>query len=101
LNRNAPALDEGRKMKMRLAVLAIVLLPLTAGAQGGPVPRVAGPGGITVQGYGFVRVAAKTVQLTAQVRGMIDEANALAALRAAGVEDPVIGPNGSRIGERS
>jgi uncharacterized protein YggE len=85
-------------MKMRLAVLAVVLLPLAASAQGAPAPRAPGPGGITVQGYGSVRIAVKAVQLTAQVRGVVDEANALAALRAAGVEDPAIGPNGSRIG---
>jgi len=84
-------------MKMRLAVLAIVLLPLAANAQGVPA-RVPAPGGITVQGTGSVRVPVKVVQLTAQVRGIVDEANALAALRAAGVEDPVIGPNGSRVG---
>ena len=100
LNRNASAFDEGLMMKMRLAVLAIVLLPLAAGAQGGPAPRFPGAGGITVQGSGSVRIPVKTVQLTAQVRGVVDEANALAALRAAGVEDPVIGPNGPRIGQR-
>jgi hypothetical protein len=40
----------------------------------------------------------KIVQLSAQVRGVVDEASALAALRAAGVEDAVLGPNGPRIG---
>ena len=84
-------------MKKRLAVLALVLLPLAASAQGPPM-RSLSPGGITVQGYGSVRAAVKTVQLIAQVRGVVDETGALAALRAAGVEDPVIGPNGPRIG---
>lgn len=98
MNRNAAVLDEGLMMNKRLVVLAIVLLPLAAGAQGGPAPRLPGPGGITVQGTGSVRIPVKTVQLTAQVRGIVDEANALAALRAAGVEDPAIGPNGPRVG---
>ncbi len=84
-------------MKKRLAVLALVLLPLAASAQVPPM-RSLSPGGITVQGYGSVRAAVKTVQLIAQVRGVVDETGALAALRAAGVEDPVIGPNGPRIG---
>ena len=82
-------------MKKRLAVLALVLLPLAASAQ---VPRSPSAGGITVQGSGTVRIPVKTVQLNAQVRGVVDETSALAALRAAGVEDPVLGPNGSRIG---
>lgn len=83
-------------MKKRLVVLAIVLLPLAAGAQG--APRFPSAGGITVQGSGSVRIPVKTVQLTAQVRGVVDETSALAALRAAGVEDPALGPNGPRIG---
>jgi uncharacterized protein YggE len=83
-------------MKKRLAFLALMLLPVAASAQAPPsVPRV---GGITVTGYGSVRVAVKTVQFTAQVRGVIDEANALAAMRAVGVEEPAIGPAGSRVG---
>ncbi|HWT06749.1 MAG TPA: hypothetical protein VN224_13390, partial [Xanthomonadales bacterium] len=85
-------------MKKRLVVLAVVLLPLVASAQGVPAPRGPGAGGISVQGYGFVRIPVKAVQLTAQVRGMVDETSALAALRAAGVEDPVLGPNGPRFG---
>jgi uncharacterized protein YggE len=85
-------------MKTRLAVLAVVLLPLAASAQGPALPRLPGAGGITVQGAGSVRIPVKTLQLIAQVRGVVDETGALAALRAAGVEDPVIGPNGSRIG---
>lgn len=85
-------------MKMRLAVLAIVLLPLGANAQGLPARGIPASGGIAVQGTGSVRVAVKVVQLAAQVRGIVDEGNALAALRAAGVEDPVIGPSGSRVG---
>lgn len=87
-------------MKKRLAVLALVLLPLAAGAQA-PIPRFPSAGGITVSGYGAVRVAVKTVQFTAQARGVVDEASALAALRAAGVEDPVLGPNGARMSSGS
>jgi uncharacterized protein YggE len=83
-------------MNKRLAVLAIVLLPLAASAQ--VPPRVPSAGGITVGGSGSVRIAVKTVQFTAQARGVADEANALAAMRAAGVEDPSIGPAGARIG---
>jgi uncharacterized protein DUF541 len=85
-------------MKKRLAVLALVLLPLAASAQGPPIPRIPITGGITVQGSGAARIPVKAVQLTAQVRGVVDETSALAALRAAGVEDPVLGPNGPRIG---
>jgi len=82
-------------MKMRVAFLAMLLLPVAASAQAPPsVPR---PGGITVAGYGTVRVAVKTVQFTAQARGNVDEASALAAMRAAGVDDPSVGPFGPRI----
>jgi len=88
-------------MKTRLAILAIILLPLAANAQGGPVPRGSGIGGISVQGTGSVRIPVKTVQVAAQVRGVIDEPGALAALRAAGVEDPVFGTNGPRIGSNT
>ncbi len=86
-------------MKKRLALLAVMLLPLAASAQGPPIPRTgaAAGGGITVAGYGAVHVAVKTVQFTAQARGVTDEAGALAALRAAGVEEPVLGPYGARI----
>lgn len=82
-------------MKKRLAVLALVLLPLAASAQA--PPRVGSAAGITVGGSGSVRIAVKTVQFTAQVRGVVDEASALAAMRAAGIEDPSIGPAGMRI----
>ena len=85
-------------MKTGLAVLAIVLLPLVASAQGAPAPRGLGAVGISVQGVGSIRVPVKTVQLVAQVRGVVDETSALAALRAAGVDDPVLGTNGPRIG---
>jgi uncharacterized protein YggE len=98
VNRNAAALDEGLMMKKRLAVLAMVLLPVAASAQGPPIPRSPNAGGIIVQGYGSVRIPVKSVQLIAQVRGVVDETSALAALRAAGVEDPAMGPNGPRIG---
>lgn len=82
-------------MKMRVAFFAMVLLPVAASAQAPPsVPR---PAGITVAGSGSVRIAVKTVQFTAQARGNIDEASALAALRVAGVDDPAVGPVGPRI----
>ncbi len=87
-------------MKKRLAVLALVLLPLAASAQAPMAPpfRVPGTaGGITVSGHGSVTVAVKTVQFTAQVRGLPDEAGALAAMRAAGIDDPLVGPIGPQI----
>ena len=82
-------------MKKQLAFLALVLLPVAASAQAPPIPR---PGGISVTGYGSVHVAVKMVQFTAQVRGVVDETNALAAMRAAGVEEPAVGPYGARVG---
>ena len=86
-------------MKMRLAFLAIMLLPVAASAQAPlQIPRAAGSAaGITVSGYGAARVAVKTVHFIAQARGVADEASALAAMRAAGVEEPVLGPYGARI----
>jgi hypothetical protein len=89
-------------MKMRLVVLALVLLPLAASAQAPPAQpapfRVPGSaGGITVSGHGSVTVAVKTVQFIAQARGLPDEAGALAAMRAAGIDDPVVGPVGPQI----
>jgi uncharacterized protein YggE len=83
-------------MKKRLVVLALALLPVAASAQG--AARLPSAAGITVQGTGSVRISVKAVQLSAQVRGVVDETSAVAALRAAGVEDPVLGPNGARIG---
>ncbi|HEY0381588.1 MAG TPA: SIMPL domain-containing protein [Candidatus Elarobacter sp.] len=87
-------------MKKLLALLAVMLLPVAASAQAPlQIPRAAAAGGsgITVSGYGTARVAVKTVQFTAQARGVADEAGALAAMRAAGVEEPVLGPYGARI----
>jgi len=92
-------------MKTRLAILAFALLPLAAGAQvpqtipsrispGGP--PVAGPA-ITVMGHGTVKFAVKTLGFVAYVRAPADEAGALAAMRAAGIDDPVIGPAGSQV----
>jgi hypothetical protein len=89
-------------MFKRCAVFVLVLLPLAASAQSQvPVPR-AGPGasapqGIAVQGRGVVRYPVKTVTFIAQTRGNADEAAVLAVMRAAGVDDPVIGPAGSQI----
>ena len=87
-------------MKKRLAVLALVLLPLAASAQAPMAPpfRVPGTaGGISVIGHGAVTVAVKNVQFTAQVRGLPDEAGALAAMRAAGIDDALVGPSGPQI----
>jgi hypothetical protein len=84
------------------AVFALALLPLAAGAQSvAPLQRVA-PGagglqGIAVQGHGLVRYPVKTVAFFAQAQGNADEPAVLAAMRAAGVEDPVVGPMGSQI----
>jgi len=88
-------------MLKRIAVLGLVLLPLAASAQVN-VPRN-GPGalsaamGISVQGRGAVRFPVKDVQFVAQARGNADEAAVVAALRAAGVENPVVGPTGSQL----
>ena len=87
-------------MKKRLVVLVLMLLPLAASAQVPMAPpfRVPGTaGGITVSGHGSVTVAVNTVQFIAQARGLPDEAGALAAMRAAGIDDPLVGPVGSQI----
>src|SRR5665213_3804337 len=77
-------------MLKRVAVLAFALLPLAASAQTAvPPPR------------GVVRYPVKTVTFAAQVRGYADETAALAAMRAAGIDDPVIGPPGSQINNGS
>jgi uncharacterized protein YggE len=84
-------------MKKRLAFAVLALLPLAASAQV-PIPgRPATAGGITVQGRGSARYPVKTVQFAAQVRGVADEASVLSAMRAAGIDDPVLGPQGSMI----
>jgi hypothetical protein len=87
-------------MKKLLAVTALALLPLATSAQV-PLPaRGGGPGitaGITVQGHATVRYPVKTVQFTAQVHGAADEAGVIAAMRAAGIDDPVVGPAGSQL----
>jgi uncharacterized protein YggE len=86
-------------MKRLFAFTALALLPLAASAQV-PLTRPGGPavtGGITVQGHGSVRYAVKTLQFNAQVRGSADESAVLAAMRAAGIEDPVVGPSGSQF----
>jgi uncharacterized protein YggE len=83
-------------MTMRLAVLFLALLPIGASAQG-PAPLVSrsSPAGISVVGHGSVRVPVKTLQFVAATRGNADEPAVLAAMRAAGVVDPVVGPAGS------
>jgi hypothetical protein len=87
-------------MLKRMAILGLVLLPLAASAQI-PTPRGV-PGansapGITVQGRGTVRFPVTDVQLIAYARGNGDEASVLSAMRAAGVENPVIGPAGPQL----
>lgn len=89
-------------MKTRLAVLCLTLLPLAASAQAPlRIPNgaagAAGVPGISVGGYGQARFPVKTLGFVAYVRGPADEAGALAAMRAAGIDDPVIGPPGSQI----
>jgi uncharacterized protein YggE len=90
-------------MTKRFAILALALLPLAASAQAPPTrlpPASAGTtgtAGIAVAGTGTVRFTVKTVSFVAYVRGPADEAGALAAMRAAGIDDPVIGPVGSNV----
>jgi|GEM_PF-2192537 len=87
-------------IQKRLVVLALVLLPLAASAQAPMAPpfRVPGTaGGITVSSYGSVSFAVNAVRFTAQAHGLPDDAGVLAAMRAAGIEDPVIGPAGPQI----
>ena len=95
-SRNGGGRDEGAMMTKRVAVLALALLPVGASAQGVPQQPVPASG-ITVQARGSIRVPVKTLQFIAVARGNVDEASALAALRAAGVVDPSMGPLGSSI----
>ena len=88
-------------MLKRSAVFVLALLPLAAGAQPVPNARLAqaasGTQGITVQGRGLVRFAVKTIGFVAQTRGNADESSVLAAMRAAGIDDPAIGPVGAQL----
>lgn len=90
-------------MKKRFAILALALLPLAASAQAPPTrmppagSSAAATAGIAVAGTGTARFTVKTVSFVAFVRGPADEAGALAAMRAAGIEDPVIGPVGGNV----
>ena len=91
-------------MTKRFAILALVLLPLAASAQAPVRMPVVGAGagttgvaGIAVSANGSARFAVKNVSFIAYVRGPADEAGALAAMRAAGIDDPVIGPVGSNV----
>lgn len=104
LNRRAFGHDEAMTMMKRFAILALVLLPLAASAQAPVRMPVVGAGsgttgiaGIAVSGNGSARFAVKTVSFVAYVRGPADEQGALAAMRAAGIDDPVIGPVGSNV----
>ncbi|HTD32353.1 MAG TPA: SIMPL domain-containing protein, partial [Candidatus Elarobacter sp.] len=88
-------------MLKRFTVLGLVLLPLAASAQIPVAPRGApaapSAAGITVQGRGVARFPVKDVQFQAYAHGSANEADVLAALRAAGVENPVIGPPGPQL----
>jgi hypothetical protein len=87
-------------MLKRCAVLVLTLLPLAASAQSLPsVQRfgTSGSQGIVVQGRGVARFPVKTVTFFAATRGNADEPAVLAAMRAAGIDDPLIGPMGSQI----
>jgi uncharacterized protein YggE len=83
-------------MKKTLAIAILVLVPLAATAQA-PPRGTGSAGGIVVTGRGVVRTPVKVVRFVAQVRGAADERSALAALRSAGIEDPVIGPAGPNV----
>ena len=86
-------------MLKRCAVFVLTLLPLAASAQPLPLvrPGASGPQGISVQGRGTVRFPVKNVTFFASTRGNADEAAVLGAMRAAGIDDPLIGPVGSQI----
>jgi Protein of unknown function (DUF541) len=88
-------------MLKRFTVLGLVLLPLAASAQipvsPRGVPAAPSASGITVQGRGVARFAVKDVQFQAYAHGRADEADVVAALRAAGVENPVVGPPGPQV----
>lgn len=91
-------------MTKRFAILALVLLPLAASAQVPTRLPVIGAGagapaipGIAVTANGVARFTVKNVSFVAYVRGPADEAGALAAMRAAGIDDPVIGPVGPNL----
>jgi uncharacterized protein len=89
-------------MLKRAAIAVLVLAPLAASAQAPPLqsrPFGTPPsaGGITVAGRGLVRIPVKTLRFAAYARGPADEKGALAAMRAAGVDDPAIGPAGPQI----
>lgn len=97
-------------MKPHLAVLVLAALPLAAGAQIMPapprLPMVVGPSpdrvaGISVSGRAVVQVPVRDAAVVAYARGDFDTNAALAALRAAGVDDPKIGPPDGMISAHS
>jgi hypothetical protein len=83
-------------MKKRLAIAVLLLVPLAASAQV-PVRGAGSAGGIVVTGRGVARTPVKVLRFMAQARGQADERAVLAALRNAGIEDPVIGPVGPNL----
>src|ERR1700736_1264458 len=90
-------------MNKGVIVLVLALLPLAASAQA-PIPSIrpptaqSGPLGIYVTGQGAVRYPVKSLRFNAYTRGNVDEASVLAAMRAAGVDDPTVGPAQSVVG---
>lgn len=85
-------------MLTRVAIAVLVLVPLAASAQVQRAPFPGAPaGGITVAGRGIVRIPVKTLRFVAYARGPADEQAVIAAMRAAGIDEPAIGPAGSQI----
>lgn len=91
-------------MKPHFAALALAVLPVAASAQV-PVPVmpamrmpiISSPGGervagISVSGRATVQAPVHDVTLAAYARGVYDTSAALAAMRAAGVDDAGVGP---------
>ncbi|MBV8749770.1 MAG: SIMPL domain-containing protein [Candidatus Eremiobacteraeota bacterium] len=91
-------------VQKRLIVLALTLLPLAASAQvpmrTGPMqvlPGMASAQGITVLGRGTVSYPVKTLFFQAYAHGPADESGVVAAMRAAGIDDAVVGPAEARV----
>ncbi len=92
------------KQRVLMCACAVALLPLAAGAQSrtsGFAHTAAVPGEhtITVQGRAVVRYAVTSVDFAATARGNTDDAAVIAAMRAAGIDDPTVGPYGSQVGQ--
>ena len=84
-------------MVKTFVLLALVAaLPVAASAQFIPPPAQPVPG-ITVSARGTAKMQVRQVAFVAQVRGTADEADVLAMLRRAGVEDPSVGVESPQI----